>query len=85
MVLIVYVDDIILIGNDETRLTFVKKKLADKDLITLKYFLGMLFVRPKSGILVGKLIYLSHTHPDVAFPVSMVSQDQLTLIRFRES
>ena len=42
MVLIVYVDDIILRGNDETGLAFVKKKLADdfqiKDLGTLKYF-----------------------------------------------
>ena len=39
MVLIVYVDDIILTYNDETRSTFVKKKLVDdfqiKDLETL--------------------------------------------------
>ena len=54
VVLIVYVDDIILAGNDETRLTFLKRKLANdfqiKDLGTLKYFLGMKYVGSKSGI-----------------------------------
>ena len=58
VVLIVYVDDIILTGNDETKLTFVKKKLAAdfqiKDLESLKYFLGMEFTRSKSDILVNQ-------------------------------
>ena len=125
---------------DETRVTFVKKKLVDdfqiKDLGTLKYFLGMEFARSKSGILVnqrnyildllkeigllgcrvaetpieqnlkldiakekeikenekyerlvGRLIYLSHTRPGIAFAFSMASQscmllDQLTLLLF---
>ena len=61
VVLIVYVDDIILTGNDKTKLTFVKKKLADdfqiKDLGTLKYFLGMEFVRSKSTIFVNQRKY----------------------------
>ena len=125
--MIVYVDDIILTGDDETELAALKKRLAKKfqikDLGVLKYFLGMEFARSKEGIfvnqrkyvldllgetgllgckmvetpidpnlklqpakveevkdreqyqkLVGKLIYLSHTRPDIAFAVSMVSQ-----------
>lgn len=30
--------------------------------------------RDKFQCLIGRLIYLSHTHPDIAFAVSMVSQ-----------
>ncbi|KAL9447690.1 hypothetical protein AB3S75_015212 [Citrus x aurantiifolia] len=126
-ILIVYVDDIILTGDDETELAALKQRLAKKfqtkDLGVLKYFLGMEFARSKEGIFVnqrkyvldllgetgllgckmvetpidpnlklqpakieevkdreqyqkfvGKLIYLSHTRPDIAFAVSMVSQ-----------
>ena len=61
VVLMVNVDDIILTGNDEIGLTFVKKKLVDdfqiKDLGTLKYFLGMEFFKSKSGILVNQKKY----------------------------
>ena len=127
VVLIVYVDDIILIGDDNPKLERLKKALTRefeiKDLGPLKYFLGMEFARSKKGIfisqkkyildllreiglleckgaktplepnlklqptspvevidkekyqhLVGRLIYLSHTSPDIAFVVSMVSQ-----------
>ncbi|KAH9649138.1 hypothetical protein KPL70_025878 [Citrus sinensis] len=126
-ILIVYVDDIILTGDDLKELVDLKEKMARdfeiKDLGVLKYFLGMEFTRSKEGIfvnqrkyildllketgllgckavetpmednlklspakaedvidrekfqrLVGKLIYLSHTRPDIAFAVSMVSQ-----------
>ena len=62
MVLIDYIDDIILIGNDETSLTFVKKKLADdfhlKDLGTSKYFLVMEFAGPKNCIVVNQRKYI---------------------------
>ncbi|KAK2984412.1 hypothetical protein RJ640_009912 [Escallonia rubra] len=126
-VLIVYVDDIIVTGNDSDEKEALRKYLAKefeiKDLGKLKYFLGIEVARSKEGIfvsqqkyvldlleetgklgcrpsdtpiepnhrlaefmegeptdkgmyqrLVGKLIYLSHTRPDIAYAVSVVSQ-----------
>ncbi|CAL5350327.1 unnamed protein product [Camellia sinensis] len=125
--LIVYVDDIVLTGNDSGEIPLLKKYLAKefeiKDLGSLKYFLGIEVARSKDGIfisqrkyvldllketgmlgckacatplepnqklgddeggevvdkgsyqrLVGKLIYLSHSRPDIAVAVSIVSQ-----------
>ncbi|WKA06926.1 hypothetical protein VitviT2T_024803 [Vitis vinifera] len=124
---IVYVDDIIITGDDEEGIGNRKKLLARefeiKDLGQLRYFLGMEVGRTKKGIvvtqrkyvldllqetgmlgckpvdtpmdpigktdkdndshptdkdkyqrLVGKLIYLTHTRPDIGFAVSMVSR-----------
>ncbi|KAA0054884.1 Beta-galactosidase [Cucumis melo var. makuwa] len=126
-ILIVYVDDIVLTGDDQTEISQLKQRMGDefeiKDLENLKYFLGMEVARSKEGIsvsqrkytldlltetgmlgcrpadtpiefncklgnsddqvpvdkeqyqcLVGKLIYLSHTRPDISFVVSVVSQ-----------
>jgi hypothetical protein len=116
-ILIVYVDDIVLTGDDIVEMAKVKEKLAVdfeiKDLGSMRYFLGMEVARSKDGIvvsqqkyildllketgmsgcrpadtpmdpnaklwekgsvpvdtgryqrLVGKLIYLSHTRPDI--------------------
>ncbi|XP_057495256.1 retrovirus-related Pol polyprotein from transposon TNT 1-94 isoform X3 [Actinidia eriantha] len=125
--LIVYVDDIVLTGDDVEEMQLLKEYLARefeiKDLGNLKYFLGIEVARSSQGIfisqrkyvldlltetgmlgskacdtpmepnkklgddtdgemvdrgryqrLVGKLIYLSHTRPDIAFAVSVVSQ-----------
>ncbi|CAN1170240.1 Retrovirus-related Pol polyprotein from transposon TNT 1-94 [Linum perenne] len=127
IVLIVYVDDIIITGNDPKEIKLIKQKLGAqfeiKDLGNLKFFLGMEFARSKDKLfvnqrkyvidlleetgmmdcrpvdtpmdanlklrvcakeevknqeryqrLVGKLIYLAHTRPDIAFAVSVVSQ-----------
>ncbi|RVW31427.1 Retrovirus-related Pol polyprotein from transposon RE1 [Vitis vinifera] len=124
-ILIVYVDDIILTGDDTGEVERLKKVLATefkvKDLGQMRYFLGMEVARSRKEIsisqrkyvldllietdmlgckprntpikarnrmesdrkpvdreryqrLVGRLIYLSHTRPDIAFVVSVVSQ-----------
>jgi transposase InsO family protein len=125
-ILIVYVDDIVITGDDHEEIAHLKKHLAQefevKDLGQLRYFLGIEVSRGPKGIFisqrkyvldllrevgmlgcrpastpieqnhrlmasegrpvdrecyqrtVGKLIYLSHTRPDIAFAVSVVSQ-----------
>jgi hypothetical protein len=125
-VLIVYVDDIIITGDDDQGIEKVKQHLTNefevKDLGQMRYFLGIEVSRSSRGIylsqrkyvldllsetgmsgcrpaltpieknhrltsesgepvdreqyqrLVGRLIYLSHTRPDIAFAVSVVSQ-----------
>lgn len=125
--LIVYVNDMIITGDETEEIAKLQKQLATefemKNLGGLKYFLGIEVARSKQGIflsqkkyildllcdvgmldckpadtpivqnhklgelpskvladkgryqrLVGKLIYLSHTHPDIAYAVSVVSQ-----------
>lgn len=125
--LIIYVDDMIITGDDMEEISRLQEQLATefemKNLRGLKYFLGIEIARSKQGIflsqrryvldllcevglldckpvdtpmvqnhnigkctaqvptdkeryqrLVGKLIYLSHTRPDIAYAVSIVSQ-----------
>jgi hypothetical protein len=60
--LIVYVDDIILPGNDGIEMERLKRNLAVdfeiKDLGPLKYFLGMEVERSKKGIVVSQRKYV---------------------------
>ena len=62
VVLIVYVDDIILTGDYEEELSGMKKHLAKefeiKDLVYLRYFLGMEVARSKKGIFVSQRKYV---------------------------
>jgi Reverse transcriptase (RNA-dependent DNA polymerase) len=126
-VLIIYVDDMIITGNDKDEIKRLEERLSTefemKSLGRLKYFLGIEVMRSERGItlsqrkyildllaevrmlnckpadtpviqnlkleenaeqaptnkeryqrLVGKLIYLSHTRPDIAYAIGLVSQ-----------
>ncbi|RVX08138.1 Soluble starch synthase 3, chloroplastic/amyloplastic [Vitis vinifera] len=71
-ILIVYVDDIILSGNDMEELQNLKEGIVVSQ---RKYILDLL--KETGGDingLSGGLIYLSHTRPDIGFAVSVVSQ-----------
>ncbi|RVW78183.1 Retrovirus-related Pol polyprotein from transposon RE2 [Vitis vinifera] len=72
IILIVYVDDIILTGDNTGKVERLKKVLATefevKDLGQIQYFLGMEFARSRKGI------SISQRKPDIAFAVSLVSQ-----------
>ncbi|XP_062075664.1 uncharacterized mitochondrial protein AtMg00810-like [Humulus lupulus] len=61
-ILIVYVDDIVLTGDDSVELKILKGRLGEefeiKDLGALKYFLGMEFARSKEGIFVSQRKYV---------------------------
>ncbi|RDX96167.1 hypothetical protein CR513_21205, partial [Mucuna pruriens] len=88
--LLVYVDDMIVIGDDEIEKLTLKEKLATqfemKELGKLKYFLGVevnhrieceessIIEKSQYQRLMRKLIYLSHTRSDIAYVVSVVSQ-----------
>ncbi|XP_039067066.1 uncharacterized mitochondrial protein AtMg00810-like [Hibiscus syriacus] len=127
VIFIVYVDDIILTGDDEDGINQLKRLLnkvfETMDLGKLRYFLGMEVARSSKGLvinqrkyvldllseagmlgckpadtpmeaglklrgeemraevdknqfqrLVGKLMYLSLTRPDISFPVNVISQ-----------
>lgn len=54
--LIVYVDDIVVTGNDEVEMEQLKSNLTRefkiKDLGSLKYFLGIEVARSKQGIFI---------------------------------
>ena len=61
-ILIVYVDDIVMTGSDESELTELKEFLAKqfeiKDLGNLKYFLGMEIARSDRGIAISQRKYV---------------------------
>ncbi|RDX70624.1 hypothetical protein CR513_50118, partial [Mucuna pruriens] len=95
-ILLVYVDDMIVTGDDEIEKLNLKEKLAtqfemEKYVLDLLKEIGKLVCKisrvpieqnhrigceesPIIEKLVGKLIYLSHTRPDIAYDVSVVSQ-----------
>ncbi|XP_019265889.1 PREDICTED: uncharacterized protein LOC109243414 [Nicotiana attenuata] len=105
VILVVYVDDIILTGNNLVEISALKDFLDNefkiKDLGLLHYFLGIEVNASPSGVflnqrkfdsklkadsgelfdhpkryrsLIGKLLFLTHTRPDLSFGVQYLSQ-----------
>ncbi|GJR78798.1 ribonuclease H-like domain-containing protein [Tanacetum coccineum] len=92
LALLVYVDDIIITGNNISEIekfkVYLKSKFMIKDLGKLKYFLGIEVINTskatENGLildnttdyqkLMGKLIYLTNTRPDISYVVHCLSQ-----------
>ena len=62
ILLIVYVNDIIITGSDNTEISslksFLHSQFHTKDLGPLKYFLGIELIRSKKGIFLSQRIYV---------------------------
>ena len=79
-ILIIYVDDIILTGDDDAELEGLKKKLVDdfkiKYLGALKYFLGMEFARSMEDIFVSQQKYIVDLVKQVQWVVKQLKHQQ---------
>jgi len=89
LVLLLYVDDIVLIGNSEAMLlrfvTILCEQFVMKDLGNLHYFLGIQVVRSPSGLFLAQhkyvvdLLHKFQLHTCKPFPSQMVSYLQIRL------
>eukprot|EP00253_Pinus_taeda_P005970 PITA_05970 len=73
-----YVDDMIIIGNADNLIKEIKQQMSQvfemKDLGDLHYCLGLEVDATLYRQLVGSLIYLTTTRPDLAYSISVLSQ-----------
>ena len=69
--ILIYVDDMIIIGNDPTTISILKgffnKKFRIKDLGKVKYFLGIEVARSKEDISISQQKYTLDVLDDIGF------------------
>ena len=90
IVLLVYVDDILLTGNNPTCVQSLKKVLDDKfglkDIGSLRYFLGLKVARTDVGISLNQRKYTSEILKDTSFlgskPVKLPIEQNLMLSKY---
>jgi len=74
---LVYVDDIIITGNDDLAIhqlkQFIENKFFIKDLGKLKYFFGIEVARSKNGIFLSQRKYISDILKDIGLIGGRVS------------
>lgn len=62
--LILYIDDLFLIGSNSEKILWIKTKLMKRfemsDLRNIKYYLGVVFIRNPKGIFLAQRAYASH-------------------------
>ncbi|XP_019070686.1 uncharacterized mitochondrial protein AtMg00810-like [Solanum lycopersicum] len=95
MIVLIYVDDLLLTGNDQAMIQQTKERLQQafkiKDLGELRYFLGLEFARNNAGILIHQRKYALELISDMglagAKPVStpMELNQKLTTVEFDAS
>ena len=86
--LLIYVDGIVIIGNDLTAInelkSFLNTKFRIKDRGDLKHFLGIEVARSKQGIFISQRKYLQDILSDVGFlgshPVNFPMEQNLKLL-----
>jgi hypothetical protein len=88
IILVLYVDDLILTGNDPKILNHVKTCLEKKfemiDLVVLHYFPGLQVLQPKEGIFLSEYKYacdlLRHFHMEYCKPTLLPSSPESNLL-----
>lgn len=91
-ILLVYVDDMVITGNDGKQITKLKRRLSEefdiKDLGKLRYFFGVKFARSKGSLVMSHIKYIIDLLKEIRKHTNVYSnrsQSQTKSQRWREA